>query len=123
MTYKSSADIKQQPIAYSGDVSLKFRKGGSVYKTVNLHNSGTMRLFAGLANFIAGAYSALNSKLTGSADIYIPQYLALGKESTTTATNPTATRLYHELNISRFKLDPPTIKVDYATSSYKIIEQ
>lgn len=78
---KVSASITQHPVTYTGNVTLKLRKGTDVIKTIKLENSGTLLMFLGIARFFAGYFRNNNQ------DLYIPRYLGVGYEATPTATD------------------------------------
>lgn len=108
---KVSAQISQHPIGYKGNVTLKLYKGDKLIKTLGEYNSGTMRLFSGIAKFLSGAFNNIS---VDSMDMYIPQFLGVGCEVGTelTPTDPTMYRLYNEYDIgSRIKMTPGPITV------------
>lgn len=104
-TVKATA-VSNQPVGYTGQVSVKLQKGGYTVKTLNTHNSATMQMLHGISQFLAGAFNPLDHKLMLDMTNYIPQYLSVGYQAVPTATNTMQPyKLFNEYNINRVKLE------------------
>ena len=59
-------------LGYTGNVTLKLKKGQKIIKTYNINNNGTLRLFRGIAYY-------LTSNKLSSTQEYLPNFMAAGK--------------------------------------------
>lgn len=112
----TAATVSQQPVSYKGKVVLKLRKGNNVVRTYSTENSGTLLLFSGLARFLIGQFAGQNFLQNQSN--YIPNYLGVGYQATTTPTDPTQYKLFNEYDVgTRFQLTKsnPTIEASANT--------
>lgn len=105
----SKAVINQRPINYDGNVKIKVMQGKNVIKSMEIKNSGTMRLFQGIGYFLSGSTINLND--------YKPRYISVGSSAVIVATDPSMTSLYNELDISRILVDANNVSLNsYANS-------
>lgn len=93
----SGVKVIDQPITYQGNVKLTLKNGDQIMKTYNFHNSATLRILEGIADFLAGSFISGVTSATQSS--YIPNYLGVGYEASPTATDPIFYALSNELNI------------------------
>lgn len=112
----TSVKVVDQPITYQGNVKLMLKRGDQVMKTYNFHNSATLRLLEGIADFLAGSF--ISGVTSGTQSNYIPNYLGIGYEAVQSTTDPIFYALTNELNIgSRVKttINPTRINIEAST--------
>lgn len=103
---KNNLDLKQGIIATEGKVSISLLKGKIPFKKINIKNQGSLRLFQGIVNFLAGYYLS-NESLVYQTN-YLPRFLSIGTEEDININwNSTSPDLPGEVNLgSRIKLQP-----------------
>lgn len=112
---KVSASIKQHPVTYTGNVTLKLQRGSDTIKTIKLENSGTLLMFLGIARFFTGYF------LKNDQTLYIPKYLGVGYESTPTATDLASYEMPGEYDFgTRFELTVGNVMPD-PTLGYVVV--
>lgn len=101
-------EIAQNPIGYTGNVVIKILNASGVKRTIEIKNSGTLRLFQGIGYFLLGA-----DIMSSTIYEYRPSYLGLGNVPVSYPTDPLLTTLYNEYSsIKRLKLEKGNIRID-----------
>lgn len=91
---KSSIAATTENISYTGNVTLKLRKGNRVIKTIYKSNNGTLRLFKGIALGLLQGFSA-------SIDSYLPHFIGVGSNEGPTPLSINSPKLPGEYGRSR----------------------
>lgn len=111
---KSNLTQSQYGVGYAGDVKIAIKKQGKTIRKMETHNSGTVWLFDGIAQFLSGAFT----NMLNNSSNYLPKYLGVGVQAAPSATDPLMESLEREYDIGeRIRLDIGNVKLDITTKS------